>query len=325
MRRLRSALFLFYERRYDYEKKLFLTSVVVALSVLFFGAVSACAATEGYFTYEISNDEVIITRCDVYASGDIIVPAKLGGYPVTAIGEFAFASCSNIKSIYIHPYITSIDDYAFYDCYSLSSIKIPENVTSIGAYAFQYCSGLTSIDIPSSVTTIGWNAFYVCTGITKVNITDLAAWCNIDFKVNYSNPLYYAHNLYLNGKLIEELIIPDSITALKQYVFYYCTGITSVSFHEKLTYVGEYAFYECDNLTDIYYFGTEKQFKKIDTDFTEKTFSNASILFPSTTSFIFNDGHSFNIGVKNGGKNYTGTVILALYNNDKFIELLADL
>ena len=38
----------------------------------------------GVLTYEIVNDEIVITDCDVNASGKIVIPEKIGGLPVTA-------------------------------------------------------------------------------------------------------------------------------------------------------------------------------------------------------------------------------------------------
>ena len=79
---------------------------------------------------------------------------------------------------------------------NIKSVEIEEGVTSIGRYAFYNCSGLTSVTIPNSVTSIGSEAFYGCSGLTGVYITDLKAWCNIDFNGTTANPLYYAKKLY---------------------------------------------------------------------------------------------------------------------------------
>ena len=117
-------------------------------------------------------------------------------------------------------------------------IKIPETVTilnktrkvtSIGSEAFRYCSGLTSVTIPASVTSIGSYAFSNCSGLKKVIVKDLAAWCGISCRGNYSNPLYYAEHLYSDEDTeITDLIIPDGVTS-----------------------IGSSAFSNCDNLADF--------------------------------------------------------------------------
>ena len=117
--------------------------------------------------------------------------------------------------------------------------------------AFYDCNCLTSVTIPNSVTSIGREAFYDCTGIKEVHISDLAAWCGIDFKDVSSNPLYYADNLYLNGELVTELVIPDSVNEIKQDAFYDCDCLTSVTIPNSVTSIGDGAFRDCDGLTSI--------------------------------------------------------------------------
>ena len=184
---------------------------------------------------------------------------------VTSIGYSAFSGCTGLTSVTIPDSVTSLENYAFYDCTELTSITIGNSVTSIGDFVFSYCTGLTSITIPDSVTSIGGSAFYGCTSLesftignrvtsigreafynctslNKVNISDIAAWCNILFVAHYSNPLYYAHNLYLNGKLVIDLVIPDSVTSIGIYAFYGCTGLTSITIPESVTRIGNNAF-----------------------------------------------------------------------------------
>ena len=155
--------------------------------------------------------------------------------------------------------VTYSGDYYYSGIYS-GDIVIPEqviynndtySVTSIGKYAFNGCSRLTSVTIGNSVTTIGDYAFYDCTSLKSVYISDLSAWCKIYFETSYSNPLYQAHNLYLNGELLTELTIPDDIAEIKNYTFYDCYGLTSVTIPESVTTIGGYAFNGCSGLTSV--------------------------------------------------------------------------
>lgn len=106
---------------------------------------------------------------------------------------------------------------------------------------------MTSIHIPSSVTTIGLNAFAGCYSLQSVNITDIAAWCNIQFEhksdLNASNPFYnIGCALYLNGEEIKELSIPNTVTSISAIAFQGCRGITSVDIPSSVTTIGDGAF-----------------------------------------------------------------------------------
>ena len=210
------------------------------------------------------------------------------GDSVTTIGYNAFYGCSSLTSVTIPDSVTTIGDGAFYGCSSLTSVYIsdltawyninftsnssnplcyadnlylngslvtylviPYSVTEIGKYAFYGCSRLTSVTIPNSVTTIGNEAFHGCSSLTSVYISDLTAWCNINFTSYSSNPLCYADNLYLNGSLVTDLVIPDSVTEIGDYAFLGCSSLTSVTIPDSVTYIGAGAFRSCSSLTSI--------------------------------------------------------------------------
>ena len=136
---------------------------------------------------------------------------------------------------------------------------IPEGVKIIGDYAFSNCDGITDITIPDSVTYIGKGTFLGCKSLTNVHISDLSSWCNIEFTDSLSNPLHHADNLYLNGELVTQLVIPDDVTSISDYAFYSCDSITSVVIGDGITSISYRAFDNCDNLTDVYYTGTEEE------------------------------------------------------------------
>ena len=130
-------------------------------------------------------------------------------------------------------------------------VVIPDLVTSIGSRAFAGLKSLTSVTIPASVTSIGDSAFYDCSKLMSVYISDIVAWCNISFYDNYSNPLYYAKNLYLNNESIVELVIPDTVRRIKQFAFSGFTSLTDVVISNSVTSIEYQAFNNCSSLTSV--------------------------------------------------------------------------
>jgi hypothetical protein len=101
------------------------------------------------------------------------------------------------------------------------------------------------------VTSIGWSAFKYCSGLTSVHILDIAAWCNIKFEDYYSNPLLYAHHIYIDEKEITNLVIPNSVTSIGERAFYECSGLTSITIPNSVTSIGRSAFSGCSGLTSV--------------------------------------------------------------------------
>lgn len=147
--------------------------------------------------------------------------------------------------------LTTIENSAFEGCSSLEDVNIPNGVTTIGEEAFYNCTNLGTITIPSTVTSIGDYAIENCEKLTKVNISDVAAWCGIEFG-SWANPLEYAHCLFLNGEEVTNLVIPEGVTSIGHGAFKRCSGLVSISIPNSVTSIGNNAFWGCNGLISIY-------------------------------------------------------------------------
>ena len=225
-------------------KKLVLLFAVMLMAMLF--VVSASAATEGCYTYEVENSEATITVVDKSISGDIVIPSTLGGYPVTTIGWGAFEDCDDLTSVTIPDSVTSIGDGAFAECESLTNVTIPDSVTSIGCGTFLYCTSITSITIPDSVTSIGSETFLYCTSLTGVTIPDSVT--------------SIGEGAFLFCYSLTSIKIPDGVTSIGRIAFGECTSLTSITIPDSITSIGEGAFGACTSLTSITVDGNNKYY-----------------------------------------------------------------
>ena len=217
-----------------------------------------------YYSISSSTGKTVGVTCrgDNYYSydneytGSVVIPESVTyngiTYCVTSIEYAAFAYCTGLTSITIPNSVTSIGEWAFRECSGLTNVVIGNSVTSIGEEAFKDCTGLTSVVIGNSVTSIGESAFSGCTGLTAVHISDLAAWCNIDFANSDADPLYNAKNLYINGDLVTNLVIPNSVTSIGDAAFANCINLKSITIHDGVKTIGESAFSGCSKVETIY-------------------------------------------------------------------------
>ena len=157
----------------------------------------------------------------------------------------------SIRKVIIEEGINHIGNAVFYNCQKLEIVSIPNSVISIGSRALYGCKNLPSITIPSNITSIGGDAFYGCSNLSKVNIYNLSDWCRINFLGESSNPLSWAHHLYINEELLEKLFIPDDISTIKNYTFQGCSDFISITIHDNITSIGDEAFQWCTSFPSI--------------------------------------------------------------------------
>lgn len=166
---------------------------------------------------------------------------------------------------------------------SATSVEIPSeingmSVTSIGDYAFKYCTILKSVTIPNSVTSIGDYAFYSCTSLANITVDSNNS--------NYSSLNGNLYNKsktelikYAIGKTDTSFTIPNSVTSIGNRAFHYCKSLKSITIPNSVKSIGDDAFYSCNSLTDVYYDGSDEEWKEIDIDYYDTALASATIHF----------------------------------------------
>lgn len=193
----------------------------------------------------------ITETCSSLFSGLINLTSVSLPDTLETLGNNAFNGCTALTSVTLPDSLETIGGGAFANCTALSYVYIPASVVTIGGGAFTNCTSLTSITIPPSVRTVGGSAFYQCHALKSVYISDLKAWCYIDFHLDSANPLFNNANLYLQDQLVTELVIPEGVFMIKEAAFSGCSSIQSVIVPEGVKAIQKYAFRGCPNLVSV--------------------------------------------------------------------------
>lgn len=164
---------------------------------------------------------------------------------VTAIGDHALCSLSNLTSVSLPEGLTAIGFESFRDCVSLTDVTIPEGVTTISAYAFAGCTGMTQFTVPASVAMIG-------TAALPAFLTELTvASGNKTFHASGNCLIFTAAKTLVAGFANSVIPADGSVTEIGGYAFLDCTGLTTLTIPEGVTTIGSSAFFSCPNLESI--------------------------------------------------------------------------
>lgn len=274
---------------------------------------------------------------------------------VTSIEDWVFDDCKSLTSITVdenNQNYASYDGVLFNKAYTKlitypagkedSNYVIPSSVISIKDYAFHNCRGLISVMIPNSTTNISPSAFCGCKRLTSITVDEnnpnYTSYDGVLFNKAYTKLITYPA-----GKEDAEYIIPASVIDIEEYAFESCSALTSITIPDGETSIGwstfesctslisviipnsvmniKYgAFYGCTSLKNIYFTGTEEEWKSIGIAGGNESLLTAklSVCFSATQTIVSEKGKKFTIipiGILTAK-----TVIVALYDGDKFVE-----
>ncbi|MGL4951030.1 MAG: leucine-rich repeat domain-containing protein, partial [Mycoplasma sp.] len=215
---------------------------------------------------------------DWVKTGELTIPATVGGKPVKEIGEkFGVPIETTLKKLSFEEgnQITKIGNNAFDGCENLTGDLDLSSLTSlitIGNLAFRDCTGLTgTLNLSGliNLTTIGDTAFYQCSKLTgDLNLSGLTKLEMIgDFA--FSNCIGLTGTLNLSGLTKLEMI--------GDFAFSNCIGLTgtlNLSGLTNLTTIGRNAFNNCSGLKGNLNLSNSKKLQIID----ENAFYNCSSL-----------------------------------------------
>ena len=151
--------------------------------------------------------------------------------------------------------VTVISHYAFTGS-SIKRFDMGDGLQTIGMYAF-YRSSLEFLAMGKSLQRVGHNAFSGCYSLKRVDIVDTMHWLSLEFDGHFSNPVGGSSNgetnarLYCQGEPVMTMVIPDTVTTIKNYTF--CGGgCPALVIPPSVKKIGTKAFYYNSSIEDVY-------------------------------------------------------------------------
>ncbi len=238
-----------------------------------------------YMTYHISNDEVVIEKCNFNKAENLVIPDEICGFPVTKLADDSFRNLE-ITGVKLPAGLKSIGTRAFYGCDNLREIEIPDKVETINAAAFGY-TGIEALNIPASVVDIRRaypetiKEFVVDENNLHYSSDDGVLFNKektvlLTYPQSKEDALYYVPSTVteigdyaFSNSIVAEIKLPDGVQTIGKFAFDSCTvktinipssvktiskgafsnsGIESIVVPESVEYIGEDVFSNCENL-----------------------------------------------------------------------------
>lgn len=191
------------------------------------------ASENGFVFTSMSDDTVMIT--EAFATGDVSIPAELGGKKVTAIGDGAFFGLTGITSIVIPEGIESIGIYAFSDCTALESITVPSSVWRISPFAFDNTPWLSAQT--DEFVTVGDGVLIAYNGTSR--------------SLTLSEGVRHLGGAFAGCEELYSLTLGKGVLSISDMALSFCPALTALDLGRSLVYVGDQAFSGSEKLTAL--------------------------------------------------------------------------
>ena len=195
--------------------------------------------TIGWSAFENSGIEEIVfpsdlTKIDFYAfEGTGLISINLQGKKKMQVYAGAFSGCNNLTNVTIAENII-LQERVFEKCKKLESVKFPSKQISILAGTFAGCENL-DIQVSDNMK-VDVGAFSGCKSITVCHGTE--QYKAID-GVLYDSEMKKILSVALS---VTDVVIPKTQTIIPSHLFFHCSNLKSVKFHEFITRIEDFAF-----------------------------------------------------------------------------------
>lgn len=175
------------------------------------------------------------------------------GNGMMKVSPFSFSDCINLKEIKFSENIREIDSHAFSNCKNLKEVQFNDRLGYIEERGFEGCESLEFVYLPDSMYSIGPYAFIGCSKDLSFYVSSLEKWMEIKKYYDEGSgemTFKYPYNIFINDKLLENLILPEDLKKLEDGAFRY-SSIKSVKFDKNFEELGTGVFENCSLLEEV--------------------------------------------------------------------------
>ncbi len=241
-------------------------SIIVTIIMLICSlSLPSYALNYGSFSYEVVNDEVVITKYIGSNRTSITVPATINEMPVVAIAEGAFKGNTELTLVKVSEGVRDVGASAFEDCTSLATITLPTTITHIGEkaiYNTAYYNNESNWKKKVNHDSSGDLSFG--NGIPQIPWEDIIAR-DLDYlylgtnliEISYSGSYSVKKDTRViadgafSGCNAEEVTFPSQLVTIGNNAFKDCKQLKRIVFSDSIEYIGESAFEGCILLNEI--------------------------------------------------------------------------
>ena len=238
-----------------------------------------------YAFYNCSSLENVILNDSIesvgnYAYANTIIKTLPDNSKIKTVGDHAFEGCKKLNIKVLPESYQSFGSYAFKDCTGITELVVPENITSMGVAAFNGCTEIKSLTLPFAATqnesaelngTVdGYcsvsDLFFqhghmenngtqfegysvseiIITGGDKIPdyaFAGIPTLKTVDF--SKTRTIIIGQYAFLNCTSLENVLMPDTVTTIREGAFKNCTSLTDIKYSKKLESIENEAFLNC--------------------------------------------------------------------------------